>query len=80
MTGPDGTLTGPTSNKLDAPHCWLSLSKLVSLMLKFGVWIGLGEVGVFWSFTLLQWVSWQVCFIKEVRGQKEKYISNYVMD
>lgn len=49
-------------------------------MLKFGVWLGLGEVGVFWSFTLLQWVAGQVCFIKEVRGQKEKYISNYVMD
>lgn len=43
--------------------------------------MGHGEIGVFQFFTLLEWVAWQVfLLIKEVRGQKEKCISNYLMD
>lgn len=50
-------------------------------MLEFGVRMVHGEMSVFQFFTLLEWVAWQVFFlIKEVRGQKKKYISNYLME
>lgn len=53
----------------------------MSQMLEFGVLMGPREVSVFQFFTILEWVTWQVFFfIKEVRGQKKKYISNYLME